>query len=121
MGKISLKKSEVDQKNLSLIKKLQNKLHELVDSDKLTMAGKIYLMASYISIITFKILIALSICKTLITIVAGIINYSTKGYPFFGATLITAIVFTISFIFVLAISCVECTSAGDGDSILTED
>lgn len=113
------RKVETKPKNVSFIGKLKARIHELVESENLTTAGRVYLMAGYVSFITFIIIMVLSTLQTIKNILFAICDIQIKlGYLFVGATAISSVTFAISFIFVVAVSAMECTVASDDGSIL---
>lgn len=115
------KKVETKPKNVSFIGKLKARIHELVESENLTTAGRVYLMAGYVSFITFIIIMVLSALQTTKNILFAIYNIQIKlGHLFVGATVISSITFAVSFIFVIIVSAVECAVASDKESILLD-
>lgn len=115
------KKVEAKTKNISFIGKLKARIHELVESENLTTAGRVYLMAGYVSFVTFIIIMVLSALQTAKNIIFAIYNIQIKlGHLFIGATVISSITFAVSFIFVIIVSAVECAVASENESILLD-
>ena len=115
------KKVEAKTKNISFIGKLKARIHELVESENLTTAGRVYLMSGYVSFVTFIIIMVLSALQTAKNIIFAIYNIQIKlGHLFIGATVISSITFAVSFIFVIIVSAVECAVASENESILLD-
>lgn len=113
------KKVETKPKNVSFIGKLKARIHELVESENLTTAGRVYLIFGYVAFVTFIIVMVLSALQTIKNIVFAIYNiHINLGHLFIGATVISSITFAISFIFLIVISASECVAAANDDSIL---
>lgn len=119
LERVEEKKVETKPKSVSFIGKLRLRIHELVESENLTTAGRVYLMAGYVSFITFIIIMVLSTLQTIKNILFAICDIQIKlGHLFVGATVISSITFAISFIFVIVVSATECAAASDDKSIL---